>query len=264
MPELTPRLGIKKPLGNETVTRASFNENWDIIDQNAAKQADLDAHITAPAPHSGHAPLQHTHAGSDITSAVASATNADTVDGKHASDFAAASHTHVIADITNLPSISSSPIANTIALRDSAGKISQFIPMFIFWNNTTISIPNATETKLSFNTVIIDTDNIYNAADTTKFVIKTAGKYIFMATVEFAMNSTGFRQIAIKKNGINIVVHRHPATTSELTIISCCSPVISCSVNDYIEVYVYQNSGGALSINVPPYAPIFSGLRVGD
>lgn len=32
MPELTPRLGIKKPLGNENVTRQSFNDNWDIID----------------------------------------------------------------------------------------------------------------------------------------------------------------------------------------------------------------------------------------
>ncbi|MBO8158818.1 right-handed parallel beta-helix repeat-containing protein [Thermosyntropha sp.] len=37
MPELTPKLGIKKPLGNETVSRASFNENWDIIDQNTQK-----------------------------------------------------------------------------------------------------------------------------------------------------------------------------------------------------------------------------------
>lgn len=36
MPELTPRLGIKKPLGNENVTRQSFNENWDIIDAKVA------------------------------------------------------------------------------------------------------------------------------------------------------------------------------------------------------------------------------------
>ena len=37
MPDLTPKLGIKKPLGNETVSRAAFNENWDIIDANAQK-----------------------------------------------------------------------------------------------------------------------------------------------------------------------------------------------------------------------------------
>ncbi|MEC1757362.1 hypothetical protein [Schinkia azotoformans] len=33
MPELTPRLGIKKSIGTENVTRQSFNENYDIIDQ---------------------------------------------------------------------------------------------------------------------------------------------------------------------------------------------------------------------------------------
>jgi hypothetical protein len=47
MPQLTPKLGIKKPLGNETVSRAAFNENWDIIDENAASQADFDTHKNA-------------------------------------------------------------------------------------------------------------------------------------------------------------------------------------------------------------------------
>lgn len=32
MPDITPRLGIKKPLANENATRQAFNENWDIID----------------------------------------------------------------------------------------------------------------------------------------------------------------------------------------------------------------------------------------
>ena len=52
MPELTPRLGIKKPLGNENVTRESFNENWEIIDQKVATkqehddlQNEVDAHL---------------------------------------------------------------------------------------------------------------------------------------------------------------------------------------------------------------------------
>jgi len=47
MPDLTPRLGIKKPRGNETVTRASLNENWDIIDQNATPQSEFDDHRSA-------------------------------------------------------------------------------------------------------------------------------------------------------------------------------------------------------------------------
>lgn len=51
MPQLTPKLGIKKPLGNETVKRESFNENWDIIDEQAAAQAELDAHMAETSAH---------------------------------------------------------------------------------------------------------------------------------------------------------------------------------------------------------------------
>lgn len=56
MPDLTPNLGIKKPLGNENVSRASFNENWDIIDASAApankaqmvKLTGDDGYVTVP------------------------------------------------------------------------------------------------------------------------------------------------------------------------------------------------------------------------
>lgn len=45
MPDVTPNLGLKKPLGNEVVSRAAYNENLDILDQNAAKASDLAAHL---------------------------------------------------------------------------------------------------------------------------------------------------------------------------------------------------------------------------
>ena len=59
------------------------------------------------------APAAHDHTGANITAAVANATDADTLDGEHASafadathdhgtDYAAISHTHVEADITDL------------------------------------------------------------------------------------------------------------------------------------------------------------------
>jgi hypothetical protein len=47
MPDVTTKLGLKKPLANETVSRAAHNENLDLIDLNAASQADFDAHVTA-------------------------------------------------------------------------------------------------------------------------------------------------------------------------------------------------------------------------
>lgn len=38
MPDLSPKLGIKLPFGNENVTRDSFIENWNIIDTEAQKE----------------------------------------------------------------------------------------------------------------------------------------------------------------------------------------------------------------------------------
>lgn len=42
MPDITPKLKLKKPLGNETVNRVSYNENLTLIDRNAASQAQAD------------------------------------------------------------------------------------------------------------------------------------------------------------------------------------------------------------------------------
>ena len=45
MPNVTPNLGLKKPLGNENVSRQVYNETLDLLDQNAAKKTDLAAHL---------------------------------------------------------------------------------------------------------------------------------------------------------------------------------------------------------------------------
>ncbi|SHL05137.1 hypothetical protein [Desulforamulus aeronauticus] len=45
MPTITPNFGLKKPLGNEVVNRQAYNENLELLDQNAAKKTDLDVHL---------------------------------------------------------------------------------------------------------------------------------------------------------------------------------------------------------------------------
>jgi len=51
MPDLTPRLGLKKPKANEIVSRQSFNENYDIIDEKVATKSEFQAHTSASNPH---------------------------------------------------------------------------------------------------------------------------------------------------------------------------------------------------------------------
>jgi hypothetical protein len=42
MPDITPKLSLKQPLGNETVNREAYNENLRLIDHNAAAQVQVD------------------------------------------------------------------------------------------------------------------------------------------------------------------------------------------------------------------------------
>ncbi|MGE5552818.1 MAG: hypothetical protein ACM3XZ_02705 [Betaproteobacteria bacterium] len=48
MPELTPNIGLKKPLGNETVSRASYNENLDIMDAAFGDRTPDQTEVPAP------------------------------------------------------------------------------------------------------------------------------------------------------------------------------------------------------------------------
>jgi phage-related tail fiber protein len=52
MPDLTPTINLKKPLGNETVNRAAYAENLDLIDAAAlAAKNDLQTHLDSSDPH---------------------------------------------------------------------------------------------------------------------------------------------------------------------------------------------------------------------
>jgi microcystin-dependent protein len=51
MPDITQKLKLRKPLGNETVCRAAYNENLDILDNNSASQEDFDSFKIAVVAH---------------------------------------------------------------------------------------------------------------------------------------------------------------------------------------------------------------------
>ncbi len=51
MPTTTPNLGLKKPLGHEVFNRQAYNENLDLMDQNAAKKTVLAEHLAETMPH---------------------------------------------------------------------------------------------------------------------------------------------------------------------------------------------------------------------
>lgn len=116
------------------------------------------------------------------------------------------------------------------------------------YNSADQSIPNAEFTALAFNSERYDTDTIHdNSTNNTRLTCKTAGVYIIIGQVQFESNATGDRGVRIMLNGTNqlALVWQAAATTGNKYFIA--QTLFTLEVNDYVELFVYQSSGGALN-----------------
>lgn len=126
-------------------------------------------------------------------------------------------------------------------------------------NSAAQTITTSTETAISFDTELYDTDSIHSTvSNTSRLTIPSSGKWSGGGCIKFADNGTGIRQIYIVKNGDaanTLAKHRTDPTTGDES--EMCVPFEdSFSTNDYVELWVYQTSGGDLdSMAQSPYAP---------
>jgi hypothetical protein len=113
------------------------------------------------------------------------------------------------------------------------------------------SIPTNIWTAIQFDTEEWDTDNIFDPAQNTRLTCKTAGRYLISGTVRFAENTTGIRMAMICRNG---------STTDRLANYfggmdingrwsASFTTLVNMIVDDYIELYVWQNTGDALNLH---------------
>lgn len=122
------------------------------------------------------------------------------------------------------------------------------------FNTLLTSIPNETDVSLSFNTERWDTDAIHNpdlsdpSARPTRLTCRTAGTYLMFGHISFAPNATGRRYIAIRANGgQDLALQSTAALPMGSTVLSVVT-VTTLAVNDYVELYVRQGSGGPLDV----------------
>jgi hypothetical protein len=131
------------------------------------------------------------------------------------------------------------------------------------YRSTTQSISNDTPTAISFDSERWDTNALHdNSTNPTRLKAPVAGTYSIAAHVQFADNATGVRQLAVFVNGSVMWATTEAAAKSTNNWLSL-STIIQLAANDYIEVYVYQNSGGSLNIlSAANYTPECSMVRV--
>ena len=116
-------------------------------------------------------------------------------------------------------------------------------------NSANISIANTTDTVVTFDTETYDTNGMHSTSvNTSRVTAQRAGTYFITGFVRFAASATGIRGIAFKKNGSfqngDFSVNGTATRGTGLQI----QDIITLSVNDYIEINVWQNSGGALNL----------------
>lgn len=111
------------------------------------------------------------------------------------------------------------------------------------------AINNGASTTVSWNQEDWDTDAIHdNATNNTRLTCKTAGKYGVWANIHWATSASGSRGLGVLINGITVHSFNYPAaSTLDPEVGAYCE--VQLAVNDYVEIQVYQNSGGALNLS---------------
>jgi len=111
-------------------------------------------------------------------------------------------------------------------------------------DGTAQTIANDTNTKVTFNTELIDSDSKFSDS---RFTPTIAGYYFINSTVSMTNHpQNAYTQIRIKKNGSDVFqeLHYNQSNSGEADNKAEASFIIYLDGDDYLEIFIRQNSGG--------------------
>lgn len=130
-----------------------------------------------------------------------------------------------------------------------ADKAPHIVPAAHVYHSTNQSIATASITSLAFNSERYDTENIHDTVtNNSRLTCKTAGKYRITLNLYWDINSVGARQGIIKVNGSVELAKPQIVPVNGGYTGQSISGTYTLAVDDYVEAFVYQSSGGALNI----------------
>lgn len=136
-------------------------------------------------------------------------------------------------------------------------------------SGATQTIPNATSTAITFNSESADTDTMHSTTtNTSRLTCNTAGLYLIEGNVRYTSGATGLRETEIYLNGLAgkiIAIMSMPVGATPAIITLKASVIYQLAVNDYVEVFAYQSSGGNLTVitGVDEYKCYLSAYKIG-
>ena len=134
------------------------------------------------------------------------------------------------------------------------------MPSTLAFNSANISVANAIEQLLTYDSEVYDNDGIHSTSSLTgRLTAVHAGIYVATLNVGFAQNSTGIRFASIRLNG-STAIGAHSARAvndgASRTYISV-SAHYKLAVGDYLDSTAYQDSTAALNIEAFGKQPNF-------
>ena len=129
------------------------------------------------------------------------------------------------------------------------------------------SIANNTFVVITFNSENFDTDTYHSTSTNTSRITIPSGKggyYNVSATLSFAGNNTGIRQLNLLKNGTAVqnMFSTSPTQSAGDYRVSG-STILNLVAGDYLEINGYQSSGGALDVQGIAAETTFGAFLIG-
>ena len=130
-------------------------------------------------------------------------------------------------------------------------------PQFKLRQATSQSFTNNTDTPVTFDAEVLDTDvngtsGHDNVTNNTRWTCTFPGQYEIAGTVTFGANATGIRWAGLRVNGTNVPasIGSQGGSAAEVGAVHSHTTKVYMDVGDYVELVGRQSSGGALSTYV--------------
>lgn len=128
------------------------------------------------------------------------------------------------------------------------------------FNSAAQACASGAYTQLTFDSERYDSNSLHStSSNTSRLTAATAGVYLIVGHVAIANNSTGQRALRVLLNGSATIAFYEISAVSGDNSALTISTVYKLSVSDYVEVGIFQNSGGPLNTVVSaPACPEFA------
>lgn len=128
------------------------------------------------------------------------------------------------------------------------------------YNSANISVATSTFFALTFNSERWDTANIHNTgSNTSRLTAPKTGTYTICGHIRIAGNATGARTVLIRLNGGTEIGRQSLPSVTGTDVYLYILTLYQLTAGDYVELEVFQNSGGSLNvISSAAFSPEFA------